>query len=100
MTLGTEQAQSGRSQPAVGPGAAAEIEKETGMLQEPAVLARYEEFGSVTCCAHGCVHVQLGHTVMVLTEEQYLRFVAMLADSAASFEFLRDDSRLGDYGNG
>jgi len=73
------------------------------MLHKAAILARYEEFGSVTRCAHGCVHVQLGHTVMVLTEEQYLRFVAMVTDSAANYEQLAHGSRgnrdsYGSYG--
>jgi hypothetical protein len=59
------------------------------MLDKPVVLARYEDFGSVSRCLHGCVHIQLGHTVMVLTEEQYLRYVAMVTESAANFEFFR-----------
>lgn len=63
------------------------------MTAEPALLARFEGFGSVTRCAHDCVHVQLGYTTLTLTQEQYLRFVALLSESAASFEnldFLRD----------
>lgn len=62
------------------------------MMNESVALARYEGLGSVTRCAHGCIHVQLGFTTMTLTEEQYVRLVAMLNDSAAhfaNFEFLR-----------
>lgn len=61
------------------------------MKRNPRVLARYEDFGSVTRCEHGCVHVQLGHAVMTLSEPQFMRFVAMLSDSAANFEFFRSD---------
>ena len=53
---------------------------------ESALLAREEGFGSVTRCGHGLVHVQLGVTTLTLTDEQYQRFVAMLADSAANYE--------------
>lgn len=56
------------------------------MRVEPSVLARYDGFGSVARCAHGCVHVQLGGTTLTLTEFQYQRLVAMLVDSAAAFE--------------
>ena len=63
------------------------------MSAEPGLLARYEGFGSVACCPHGFVHIQLGLTTLTLTEAQYQRFVAMLADSAANFE-LRGPSSL------
>ncbi|MBI1353506.1 MAG: hypothetical protein GC160_04110 [Acidobacteria bacterium] len=53
------------------------------------VLAHYERFGSVTRCSHGCVHLQLGQMSLSLTAEQYLRFVAMVSESAANFEFFR-----------
>lgn len=58
------------------------------MKCESALLAREDGFGSVTCCGCGCglVHVQLGVTTLTLTDEQYQRFVAMLVDSAASYE--------------
>ena len=56
------------------------------MNTESGLLARYEGFGSVVCCPHGFVHVQLGLTTLTLTEAQYQRFVAMLTDSAANFE--------------
>lgn len=59
---------------------------------ESGLLTRYEGFGAVLCCPRGCVHVQLGATTLTLTEAQYLRFVAMLADSAANFEFYRQSS--------
>ena len=63
------------------------------MNAETGLLARYEGFGSVACCPHRFVHVQLGLTTLTLTEAQYQRFVAMLADSAANFE-LRGPSAL------
>jgi len=47
------------------------------MQLKPVVLARYDCFGSVTRCLHGCIHVQLGVTSLTLTEEQYLRFAAI-----------------------
>ncbi len=59
------------------------------MQDKTAVLARYEGTGSVVRCSHGCIHVQLGPVAISLTEENYLRFVAMLADSAANFELFR-----------
>ena len=62
------------------------------MSSGSAVLARYEGFGSVVCCSHGMVHVQLGMTTLTFTEAQYHRFVAMLADSAANFETRRQPS--------
>lgn len=58
------------------------------MNAESGLLARYDGSGSVTCCQHGFVHVQLGLTTLTLTHAQYQRFVAMLADSAASFDLL------------
>lgn len=63
---------------------------------EATTLSRYENFGSVTRCPHGCVHVQIGHTVIVLTEEQYLRFTAMLTDSASNFELAQEFGGWGD----
>ena len=59
------------------------------MHSEPSVLARQPGFGSVAVCGHGHVHVQLGLTTLTLTEAQYLRFVAMVNDSAATFEMER-----------
>ena len=59
------------------------------MSCEPALLARYDGFGSVARCGHGFVHVQLGLTTLTLSEAQYQRFVALLADSAANFEMQR-----------
>jgi len=56
------------------------------MKHESAVLARHDGFGSVTRCSHGRVHVRLGVTTMTLTDEEYVRFVAMLNDSAAKYE--------------
>ncbi len=56
------------------------------MHSESGVLARQPGFGSVALCGHGFVHVQLGLTTLTLTEAQYLRFVAMVNDSAATFE--------------
>lgn len=54
---------------------------------EPALLARYEGFGSVARCGHGFVHVQVGLTTLTLTEAQYQRVVALLmTDSAVNFE--------------
>lgn len=53
---------------------------------KPALLARYEGFGSVTRCGHGFVHVQVGLTTLTFSEAQYQRFVALLTDSAANFE--------------
>ncbi len=54
-----------------------------------ALLAQYDGFGSVARCSHGFVHVQLGLTTLTLSEAQYQRFVALLADSAANFEMER-----------
>lgn len=59
------------------------------MRCESALLAHYDGFGSVTRCGHGFVHVQLGLTTLTLSEAQYQRFVALLADSAANFEMQR-----------
>lgn len=56
---------------------------------EPALLARYDGFGSVARCEHGHVHVQLGLTTLTFSEAQYQRFVALLSDSAANFELER-----------
>ena len=56
---------------------------------DPATLARYEGFGSLTRCAHGCVHLSLGFTRLTLSKEQYLRFVALVSESAANLEFFR-----------
>jgi hypothetical protein len=55
------------------------------------VLARSEQLGCVTQCPHGCIHVQVGHASWSFTEEQYVRFVALLTDSAAAYECLRGD---------
>ncbi len=63
------------------------------MTGEPALLARYDGFGSVALCAHGCVHVQIGSTTLTLTEAQSQRLVAMLADSAADFEMQRQSRK-------
>ena len=62
---------------------------------EPSVLSRQPGFGSVAVCGHGLVHVQLGLTTLTLSEAQYLRFVAMVNDSAASFEMERQISLEG-----
>lgn len=59
------------------------------MQCESALLAREDGFGSVTRCGHGLVHVQLGATKLTLTDDHYQRFVAMLADSDASYEMWR-----------
>ena len=59
------------------------------MRPEATVFARDSEFGSVTRCSHGCIHLQLGFTTMTLTEDQYIRFVALINDSAAQYEFFR-----------
>lgn len=59
------------------------------MHLQPSVLAREPGFGSVAVCRHRLVHVQLGLTTLTLTEAQYLRFVAMVTDSAATFEMER-----------
>ena len=64
------------------------------MQCESALLAREDGFGSVTRCGHGLVHVQLGVTTLTLTDEQYQRFVAMLADSAARYELWRHTEEL------
>lgn len=70
------------------------------MQHKPVVLARYDRFGSVTRCLHGCIHVQLGVTSLTLTEEQYLRFAAMINDSAANFEFFRHSQSEIDHAGG
>jgi hypothetical protein len=63
------------------------------MTPEATVLARSEQLGCVTRCPHGCIHIQVGHASWTFTEDQYVRFVALLTDSAAAYEELR-----GDYG--
>ena len=63
------------------------------MNREAGLLARHEGIGAVVCCARGCVHVQFGATTLTLTEEQYVQFVAMLADSAANYEMYRQGCR-------
>lgn len=50
------------------------------------VLARADELGCVTQCPHGCIHIQVGHASWSFTQEQYMRFVALLSDSAAAYE--------------
>ena len=62
------------------------------MHAKPRLFARREGFGSVIRCAHGCIHLQLGGTTITLNDEQYLQLVAMVSDSAASYEFFRPDS--------
>lgn len=64
------------------------------MHAKPIVLARYQDFGSVTRCLHGCVHVQVGHTVMVLTSDQYQDLVAMINESAANHELFLNVASL------
>ncbi len=59
------------------------------MRSNSRVLAQYEEFGSISRCEHGCVHVQLGFIVMTMSEAQFMRFVAMVSDGAANFEYFR-----------
>ena len=59
------------------------------MQHELAVFACDDDFGSVACCSHGCIHVQVGATTITLSKEQYLRFVVMIADSAANYEQFR-----------
>lgn len=63
------------------------------MNREAGVLARQEGLGAVVCCARGCVHIQFGAATLTLTQEQYLGFVAMLADSAANYELYRQAYR-------
>lgn len=69
---------------------------------ESALLAREDGLGSVTRCGHGVVHVQLGLTTLTLTDGQCQRFVAMVTDSAASYEMWRHTDQLSrlDEGNG
>jgi len=61
------------------------------MESETKVLARTPSLGHVIQCPHGCIHIQVGHSSWSFTEEQYVRFVAMLTDSAAAFEARRWD---------
>ncbi|MCB9383286.1 MAG: hypothetical protein H6509_01625 [Bryobacterales bacterium] len=63
------------------------------MAPRAMVLARADQLGCVTQCAHGCIHVNIGHASWSFSEEQYMRFVTLLCDSAATFEAQR-----GDYG--
>ena len=63
------------------------------MQTEAGVLARQEGLGAVVCCPRGCVHIQFGATTLTLTQEQYVGFVAMLADSAANYEMHRHSHR-------
>ncbi len=58
------------------------------MQQQPgACLASMEGFGQVYDCGScGCVHVQAGPVTITLEPQAYLQFVALLNDSAASFE--------------
>ena len=55
-------------------------------MSSAAFLARAEQFGAVTRCAHGCVHVQVGHAAWSFTEEQYFRFVALVNESASNYQ--------------
>ena len=55
-------------------------------MSSAAYLARAEQFGAVTRCLHGCVHVQVGHAAWSFTEEQYFRFVALVNESASNYE--------------
>lgn|GEM_PF-4985657 len=59
------------------------------MQPEVLTLANAGRFGSITQCDHGCIHLQLGQVSITLTEQQYLRLVALVSDSAANFEFFR-----------
>ena len=59
------------------------------MHRSSGLLAQYDGFGAVMRCNHGCVHIQYGATTLTLSEAQYLRFVALLAESAANYELLR-----------
>ena len=56
------------------------------------LLAQYEGFGAIMRCSRGCVHIQYGATTLTLSDAQYLRFVALLAESAANYELLRQPS--------
>lgn len=59
------------------------------MQRETLTLASAGQFGSVTQCDHGCIHLQLGQVSITLTEPQYLRMAALVAESAANYEFFR-----------
>ena len=59
------------------------------MKSESALLAHHPDFGSVYRCSHGCYHVQVGAATIAMSDEQFQRFVAMLNDSAATYESLR-----------
>jgi trehalose-6-phosphatase len=60
------------------------------MTGNPAILSVEENFGVVSICEHGCVHVVLGRSVFRLTEGQYMRLVAMVSEGAANLELLRE----------
>lgn len=62
------------------------------MAHQSTVLARSSGFGSVVTCPCGLVYVQLGCTTLTLSRSQYQRFVAMLLESAANSELLRDQA--------
>ncbi len=62
------------------------------------LLAKHEDFGSVTRCENGCLYVQLGFTVMTLTEPQFMQLVTMVADSAAYLEQIRAPANSGGRG--
>lgn len=68
------------------------------MQHKTIVLSQHIEFGSVTRCLHGCLHIHLGHTTFTLSEDQYFRFVAMINESAANYEYFQagpaDEGRL------
>lgn len=65
------------------------------MLQEGPILAQSESLGNLTRCPHGCFHLRIGRMNLSLNEREYIELVAMINESAANYELLREGSREG-----
>ena len=59
------------------------------MLRQRCILARSESLGRLSCCPHGCFHLQIGRVSLALSEEEYIELVAMINQSASRYELLR-----------
>ena len=50
------------------------------------VLSRDEEFGVVTQCPAGCIHVCVGNTTLRLSPKQYWKLMDLLTASARKID--------------
>lgn len=50
------------------------------------VLSRDDEFGIVTRCPAGCIHVCVGHTTLRLSPRQYWKLMDLLTASARKID--------------